>query len=126
LQVNPLIVFTFIYSCCFIKKIATFFFKKPFFVLFFFFVCVCVCVCLCLLCLFAFCTVTVNPGVPRAGEAGTPPPRGHCGGVARHRLLPSLGTLLSPTEPWGASGSPRIPGEWSGSPRIPGNGAGRG
>lgn len=37
LQVNPLIIFTFIYSCCFIKKLPLYFFKKPLLSFFFFF-----------------------------------------------------------------------------------------
>lgn len=36
LRVNPLIIFTFIYSCCFIKKLPLYFFKKPLLSFFFF------------------------------------------------------------------------------------------
>lgn len=127
LQVNPLIIFTFIYSCCFIKKIATFFFKKPFFVLFFC-LSVCVCVCVSLFTVSAFCTVTVNPRVPTAREVGTPP-RGHCRGVTQHRLLESLGTGVT-LIPYGPAGDEQIPHRSRGNGADPhgsrGNGAGCG
>lgn len=69
------------------------------------------------MCLFAFCAVTVNPRVPRAREAGTPPPRGHCGGVTQQRLLHSLGTGVT-LNPYGLVGHEQIPTDPRGMERI--------
>lgn len=70
LRVNPLIIFTFIYSCCFIKKLPLNFLKKPLLSFFFFFF-LSLRVSLFTVSLF-FALSPLIPGSPGLGEMGTP------------------------------------------------------
>lgn len=72
LQVNPLIIFTFIYSCCFIKKLPLYFFLRNLFCPFLFYFIFFVSACVSLFTVSVFCTVTIDPRVSRAGEVGIP------------------------------------------------------